>query len=962
MVLECNYSLNCNSESAKHNFADLEEFPALTKSKPISFCCATWKKQTVLPSEDFIESESTGNDMFTVSKKKRLKKKKKPTVYCEESTDDSSPIKYSDRCFFVRDKVKFISTSQPLLHENQFQFPQSQPISGAILINSDSHLSESPIVEATNSLQAEDEGFAEDLVDCTTNHHLRACFSPPTSASNIQPSDPTYHSLQIKPIYESRRINSLLPSYTTADQMTLLGSNQSALNSCPVNRERLLTSVRQTNSEQHARSMSPSNLVDIYLSSKDVNDLGDEDDMEGTDLLHLISNSLDRFNAIVHPLDNNMSALTSGLGESRNILSESYSSRYSQDCLFPSDVVTKPMTILSSDKEYKLSNVNIDSKVPISKHINHSSLLSLNSELGQISGRLLDTNNSSCISSCSSFGHSPLSLSYSFSNEVSISSCQSSDRNTTYYPNIPSTIPINVTAPSVVGYTMPPPTGSIRVNNPLVDKSKSCWLTFPNGIQHNTKVLTPSVEPNNLLVDLINNNRNMLTDSDIEMLNYLNLDLRNLFRNVSTTATTPTCTTSIIGGPSLHQHVSNSISNTVNRYNNNNNSNWSTVTTNIDNKCKTVSSSVNDNGSLWNQNKFLQSKILLMNKTQLLRDPMLQLQTTTVSSLPLHSIIAAPLTPLDITKYECSNNISDKTRLNPSNKIIFNTRCMNVPYSKRINNNNFITSYSLPLVDGSKEWSTEATSSLPCVTGNSILAHSVEYHPNTSVSTVGSVVTTTSSCSITRTPPLINMNHPFITENSTTNCVPTIGPSPTASSKSKVSFGGLTLPVCNNSTVKSGNRLNEGFRNTHRRRHNNIPSNTNVNSICSMATLNSSTPICSTANPNTHLSSTKSLPRYLNSQTTQVLAATITTDSISSSSSLYPGTELVNGKPPIAKWRRACSFYLRGHCIKEDCEFAHDLTKVTCKFWEMGECFKGSTCPFLHGYPPELNIDQSNNK
>ncbi|KER29745.1 hypothetical protein T265_03657 [Opisthorchis viverrini] len=62
----------------------------------------------------------------------------------------------------------------------------------------------------------------------------------------------------------------------------------------------------------------------------------------------------------------------------------------------------------------------------------------------------------------------------------------------------------------------------------------------------------------------------------------------------------------------------------------------------------------------------------------------------------------------------------------------------------------------------------------------------------------------------------------------------------------------------------------------------------------------------------------------------------------------------VGGKPVIAKWRRACSFYLRGHCKKEDCEFAHDLTKVTCKFWEMGECFKGPTCPFLHGYPPEL--------
>ncbi|KAA3677487.1 uncharacterized protein DEA37_0014724 [Paragonimus westermani] len=62
----------------------------------------------------------------------------------------------------------------------------------------------------------------------------------------------------------------------------------------------------------------------------------------------------------------------------------------------------------------------------------------------------------------------------------------------------------------------------------------------------------------------------------------------------------------------------------------------------------------------------------------------------------------------------------------------------------------------------------------------------------------------------------------------------------------------------------------------------------------------------------------------------------------------------LGSKPAVAKWRRACSFYLRGHCKKEDCEFAHDLTKVTCKFWEMGECFKGSTCPFLHGYPPEL--------
>ncbi|KAM7542146.1 hypothetical protein Aperf_G00000008983 [Anoplocephala perfoliata] len=82
---------------------------------------------------------------------------------------------------------------------------------------------------------------------------------------------------------------------------------------------------------------------------------------------------------------------------------------------------------------------------------------------------------------------------------------------------------------------------------------------------------------------------------------------------------------------------------------------------------------------------------------------------------------------------------------------------------------------------------------------------------------------------------------------------------------------------------------------------------------------------------------------------------TETTASFSSSSST--SSSETSDKPVIAKWRRACSFYLRGHCKKEDCEFAHDLTKVTCKFWEVGECFKGSTCPFLHGYPPELLLE-----
>ncbi|KAL3309593.1 CCR4-NOT transcription complex subunit 1 [Cichlidogyrus casuarinus] len=58
----------------------------------------------------------------------------------------------------------------------------------------------------------------------------------------------------------------------------------------------------------------------------------------------------------------------------------------------------------------------------------------------------------------------------------------------------------------------------------------------------------------------------------------------------------------------------------------------------------------------------------------------------------------------------------------------------------------------------------------------------------------------------------------------------------------------------------------------------------------------------------------------------------------------------------IAKANRACSFFLRGHCKKEDCEFAHDLSKVICRFWKTNSCIKGESCPFLHGYPVDAEM------
>ncbi|XP_060565466.1 uncharacterized protein LOC132724601 [Ruditapes philippinarum] len=57
------------------------------------------------------------------------------------------------------------------------------------------------------------------------------------------------------------------------------------------------------------------------------------------------------------------------------------------------------------------------------------------------------------------------------------------------------------------------------------------------------------------------------------------------------------------------------------------------------------------------------------------------------------------------------------------------------------------------------------------------------------------------------------------------------------------------------------------------------------------------------------------------------------------------------GRKPSSAQRKPCSFYLEGNCRRSDCKFAHDISNITCRFWEEGGCFKGPLCPFLHGYP-----------
>ncbi|XP_014674448.1 PREDICTED: zinc finger CCCH domain-containing protein 7-like [Priapulus caudatus] len=56
--------------------------------------------------------------------------------------------------------------------------------------------------------------------------------------------------------------------------------------------------------------------------------------------------------------------------------------------------------------------------------------------------------------------------------------------------------------------------------------------------------------------------------------------------------------------------------------------------------------------------------------------------------------------------------------------------------------------------------------------------------------------------------------------------------------------------------------------------------------------------------------------------------------------------------------KRPCSFFLEGHCRRADCKFSHNISGITCRFWEEGSCFKGITCPFLHGYPTEEQLQR----
>ncbi|CAH8656920.1 unnamed protein product [Heterobilharzia americana] len=165
------------------------------------------------------------------------------------------------------------------LSENKFDFLKSRSRLNVLRNITAKCASKSPVVVDVSSLQVEDEGFAEELVECT--NPISVYHSLPTNKSGVVVSHFGHPPLQAKSSHESQIATSSCLSQCANDEVSTLSVNHSASNSMkphtkyPV-KGRTLTNIRPHISEQHARSTSPSHLFDTYSPSKSTNDFIDE--------------------------------------------------------------------------------------------------------------------------------------------------------------------------------------------------------------------------------------------------------------------------------------------------------------------------------------------------------------------------------------------------------------------------------------------------------------------------------------------------------------------------------------------------------------------------------------------------------------------------------------------------------------------------------------------------------------
>ncbi|KAF7232453.1 hypothetical protein EG68_09239 [Paragonimus skrjabini miyazakii] len=296
----------------------LDEFPALTKSAPISFVASPIRKTRT--SSPVIKCNSNDKEISSPSssvKKRRTKKSQKKSLALVEN--NSHMLFAADHpCIAIDNNVQRLDCSSvaSIWHERgvstKLQFSSVRPTSST--------------TDLLPSIRVEDEGFVDSLVESVSSGLMVDTLSPITSDYRC---DLTKHKL--RPSSNGDSCLSLWPADVTLPDSNRVGlgrrDSTSECNSIVFGSPelpRLWDSLRpdgkfaHTNTHGEETFSNPNHLTDARAPVQMIGEAMDqavvaaEELEDGTDLLHLISHSLDRFNAIVHP--NELSNTTSGIG------------------------------------------------------------------------------------------------------------------------------------------------------------------------------------------------------------------------------------------------------------------------------------------------------------------------------------------------------------------------------------------------------------------------------------------------------------------------------------------------------------------------------------------------------------------------------------------------------------------------------------------------------------------------
>ncbi|KAF6777003.1 hypothetical protein AHF37_03951 [Paragonimus kellicotti] len=298
----------------------LDEFPALTKSAPISFVASPIRKTRT--SSPVIKCNNNGMYDKEVSspsssvKKKRTKKSLKKSLTLVENSPHML-FAADHPCIAIDNNVQRLDYNSVASIWHEHEVPTKLEFSSVHPTSSTTDLP---------SIRVEDEGFVDSLVESVSSGLVIDTLSPITSDYRC---DLTIHKLRPSPNGDS--CLSLWPADATlSDSNGVSLGRRDSISECngivfgSPELPRLWDSLRpdgkfaHTNTRSEETFSDPNHLtatltpVQMIGEAMDQAVVAAEELEDGTDLLHLISHSLDRFNAIVHP--NELSNTTSGIG------------------------------------------------------------------------------------------------------------------------------------------------------------------------------------------------------------------------------------------------------------------------------------------------------------------------------------------------------------------------------------------------------------------------------------------------------------------------------------------------------------------------------------------------------------------------------------------------------------------------------------------------------------------------